>query len=53
MRHIVTGRHEVTMTYVAQLALMVNNAFFQEGESFRAKKKWQTCQPNLTAVYNM
>ena len=49
MRHIVTGRHDVTMTYVA---LMVNNGFIQEGESFRAKK-WQTRQRNLTAVYNM
>ena len=36
MRHIVTGRHDVTMTYVA---LMVNNSgFIQEGESFWAKK---------------
>ena len=33
MRHIVTGRHDVTMTYVA---LMVNNGFIQEGESFWA-----------------
>ena len=49
MRHIVTGRHDVTMTYVA---LMVTNGFIQEGESFQAKK-WQACQRNLTAVYNM
>ena len=29
MRHIVTGRHDVTMTYVA---LMVTDGFIQGGE---------------------
>ena len=43
MRHIVTGRHDVTMTYVAS---MVNiNGFIQEGESFWARKL-QACQFN-------
>ena len=32
MRHSVTGRHDVTMTYVA---LMVNNGFIQAGENGR------------------
>ena len=32
MRHIVTGRHDITMTYVA---LMVNNGFiFKKGNRF-------------------
>ena len=38
MRHIVTGRHDVSRHYDLYVALMVNNGFIQEGESFRAKK---------------
>ena len=51
--YIVTGRHDVTMTYVA---LMVNNGFIQEGELIVSSQQiagLSGCQPNLTAVYIM
>ena len=48
--YIVTGRHDVTMTYVA---LMVNNGFIQEARGIVLSQKLQACQPNLTAVCKM